>query len=371
MKVVGRPKIVNELLLKKRLDDILASRIYSNNGPYVEQLEAAVEDFLGVKYAIAVNNATSGLETCLAYLKTITSKDQILLPSFTFVGTAAAVVRSGFTPVFVDIRNDFSFDLLDLDKKITKKTAGVMPCNLFGNRNPLDYVDTDTGVFSSNPSDLFEIFDSAHALGVSDGLTGKYVGNFGNCEVISLHPTKLGGAWEGGIITTNDPKIAEFAVKYRNFGFNPMGGNQGEVSIVGGNFKMCEAQAAAALCQIENIEEILDHYYGNFIMYRDLLPPNVIICEPNTEFSNYSYVVIRCNHRDELASYLYDKGVFARTYFQPIHKMEPYKGFHKGSLPMTDLISSEVLTLPTGLDIGSEDISRICDYIREFSKIKG
>lgn len=361
--VVGKPQILNQDLFKKRVEDILYTNQYSNIGKYTQEVEDVIKEILHVNHAVAVNNATSGLEICLAYIKTKVSKTQtqVVIPSFTFVATAHAVIRAGFTPVFCDILNDFTLDIDDLDNKVCSKTAAIMPVNLFGNLNPVDIL--------TKYRDLHVVYDSAHAFNMVDDITTRYVGGFGNAEVFSFHPTKICGGMEYGVITTNDQDLADFARRYRNFGFDPAAGPHGECVSIGMNAKPNEIQSAAILCQMENIVDICEHYFQNYLIYKNNLPSSVVFCEPNVEFSNYSYIIIRSKHRDKLWQYLYDNGVFARIYFQPIHKMKPYFKV-KESLPNTELISSEVLALPTGTHISPDCILFICNLISKFSEIE-
>lgn len=359
--LIGQPKILNKSLFLKRVEDILDSKIFSNNGPYTNLLETHVGEHLSIRYAIAVNNATSALEICLAYLKSKIPFGNIIVPSFTFAATVHSVVRAGFDPVFTDIGDDFCFDTESFESRLNKDVVGIIPCNLFGNHH-------DTGYFERY-RDLFTLYDSSHAMEIFNEPANDAVGNFGNCEVFSCHPTKLTGGMEGGIITTDSEELYEFAIRYRNFGFDPDAGPQGELTeIIGSNFKINEISAAAALCQLENIEEIMCHMFDNFEAYKEHLPQWVSLCEPNTDWSNYSYVPIRVNSliRDALVDHLANHGIMARTYFRPLHKSKAYSKYNHISLPKTEQIASEIICLPTGLNIDKEDIQFIGDTIRSF-----
>jgi dTDP-4-amino-4,6-dideoxygalactose transaminase len=361
---VGKPKIINKDLFMKRVEDILNSRIFGNGGPYQSQLESSIGDYLGVKYCLAFNNATSALETALAYLKSKVGFGQVIVPSFTFASSVHSVVRAGFDPVFADVNDDFVFDLASVDMRINKNTVGIMPCNLFGNVN-------DVGFFERY-RELFTLYDSSHAFGIFDEYFNVCIGNFGNCEVFSCHPTKHTiGAFEGGLLTTNDTNLYEFALKYRNFGFTPNAGIQGDLSeVLGTNYKINELQAAAILCQFENIEDIQRHLFNNFNIYRDFLPTWVNLRDPNTFWSNFSYVPIRVSNsiRNHLVDHLHNKGILARTYFQPLHKSNAYKEkYGHLILPNTEKIAQEIICLPTGLDVGDTDVLHICRVIQEFA----
>lgn len=358
---VGKPRILNKELFLKRVEDILDSGIFANNGPYTEQLEDFIKDYLQVGHAIAVNNATSGLDICLAYLKTKHPFGQIIVPSFTFVASVHAIVRAGFEPVFADIDEDYCLDMDSVDARVNSNTVAIMPVNLFGNYNP--------PANFAKYRDLFILNDSAQAFGVFIGEENQYAGNFGNCEVTSFHPTKILGSLEAGLITTNNPELANFAVEYRNFGFKVAAGPQGEVVSIGSNYKINEISSACLLTQLENIEEIMCHYHEIYRLYQESLPKWVHLSKPNVYFSNRGYVICRVHPsiRDSLIDYLYEKGIFARTYFKPVHRTGPYiDRYGHLDLPNTNRIAQQVFALPTGLCIEPDSVKFIVDTISKF-----
>jgi dTDP-4-amino-4,6-dideoxygalactose transaminase len=361
---VGKPKLINKDLFMKRVEDILDSKVFSNQGPYQTQLESSIGRYLGVRYCLAFNNATAALETALAYLKSKVGFGQVVVPSFTFAATVHSVVRAGFDPIFADINDEYGFDTDSLDLRISKDTVGIIPCNLFGNVNDIAYFE--------RYRQLFTLYDSSHAFGIFDEYYNCCVGNFGDCEVFSCHPTKHTiGAFEGGFLTTNNADIYEFALRYRNFGFSPDAGPQGELSeVIGTNYKMNEIQAAAILCQFENTEDIRSHLFNNYGFYKDFLPSWVTLRDPNTFWSNFSYIPVRVSNsiRNHLVEYLHARGIMARTYFQPLHKTKPYRErFGHLVLPNTERIAQEIICLPTGLDVDDSDVLHICRVIQEFA----
>lgn len=360
---IGKPRILNKDLFLKRIEDILFTGKFSNNGPYVEEMENYFSQYYGARFVIALNNATSALDVALAYLKTKVPFGQVVTPSFTFVSAVHSIVRAGFEPVFCDINDDFTYNRESIDLRINKDTAGLLIPNLFGNLADFDYIE-------QKYKGLFTISDSAHALGVYSQDLDRSVGQFGDCEVISHHPTKMAGAFEGGLLCTYDKDLYDFAMQYRNFGYDHTSVHpQGHLASIGTNFKMNEIQAAAILCQLESLEDIHAHYFNNWQTYKASLPEQVKLTEPNEYFSNFSYVICRVDSRlrDKLVDWLIDNSIHARTYFQPIHKMEPYKEkYGHIQLPNTERLSSEVLALPTGLAVEDRDIVKICNVIKEF-----
>lgn len=357
--VVGKPAVLNKDLLYKRIQDIIDSKVYSNDGPYCRALEEYFCSLYNCRYAIAVNNATSALEACLAYYKQRVPHGNVIVPSFTFAATVNSVVNMGYEPLFCDIGEDYCFDLNSF-KDRSYSSVGAIPTSLFGNL--VDHV-----ALSSYQG--FQIFDSAQALNVCDEDTVSYVGNFGDCEIISFHPTKICGAFEAGIISTTNKDIYEFLLEYRNFGFKVNSKSlQGELNSVGRNIKLNEVSAAGVLTQLEVIEDIQAHYYANYLSYKAKLPEWIKLSQPNVYFSNFSYIICRVHEaiRGSLIQYLYSKDIFARTYFTPVHRTKAYEKYNHIVLPNTERIAKQVLALPTGLTIEAEDIDYICQTIKEF-----
>lgn len=358
---VGKPHILNKDLFLKRVEDILESGFFTNNYQYTQFLEDFIKDYYHIPYAVAVNNATSALDISLAFLKQKYPFGQIIVPSFTFAASVHSIVRAGFEPIFADIDDNFCLDMESVDSRVNSKTVAIMPVNLFGNYNNPD----NFKIYR----DLFIINDSAQAINIFLENQDQYSGNFGDCEILSGHSTKLMGAFEAGILCTNNEEIAKFAIEHRNFGFKVDAGPQGELNSIGTNYKINEISAAGFLCQLECVEDIQDEYYQNFQQYKQNLPDWIKLSEPNVYFSNYSYVVTRVHPaiRDDLVNFLYAKGVHARTYFQPIHLSKPYRekyGHH--ILENTERIADQVVVLPTGLCIATEDVVKIISIIQEF-----
>lgn len=361
---VGKPKILNEALFKKRVDDILATGIYSNVAHYSIEVENFVESLLDVNNAVLLSNATVGLEAVLHYLRLKNPFGQILVPSFTFIASVNSILRSGFDPLFVDIDDDYCMSPEDALYKLNPNVVGAMCVNLFGNV-------CDHHQLSQLGVPL--IYDSAHAVGVYDEAESRYVGGSGLAEVMSFHPTKLISGFSGGVVTTKDYELAKFLKRYRNFGFEYNSGQpQGEyTNVIGSNCKLDEISAAAILCQLECREDIQSHYFDNFVTYKNHLPEWARIMEPNQVFSNFSYIIIRVHgaFRNQLVEYLMENGIHARTYFQPVHKTAAYKErFGHLVLPNTERLAAEVIALPTGLTISQEDVVKICGIIDRFGQ---
>lgn len=344
---VGKPKLFNRDLLFKRIQDILDSSIWTNNGQYVEAAESYLEEYLGAKHVIMVSNATVGLEMALSLYS---DPGRVCsLPSFTFVATVLAAKRAGFSIQYHDIDDHYLID----DSNVPIDNV-LIPCNLFGNiKTSLNHLGQT-------------VFDNAHALSVCNQDSGQYAGSDCTLSVFSLHSTKVCGVGEGGFITTFEDGIAEYLREFRNFGYIPgSGAREGLLGWVEGtNAKMSEFQAAIALTQLENLQEIIEYYFNIHKEYERLLPD--LIKPKNTMFSNFSYVVAELGNRDRIIEELNKSNIFPRSYFTPLHQVPAH--YQDVFLPNTERIAKKIMCLPTGLTIQMSDVKFICSKIREAQK---
>lgn len=360
---VGRPNIGDRWRLIQRMAEVLDNRWLSNNGPMVQEFEHKLEEFLGVRHAIAMCNATVGLEIAI---RAAGLSGEVIVPSFTFVATAHALQWQGITPVFADVDPEtHSLDPSRVEEMITPNTTGIIGVHVWGNPcavTPLTEIARKHG--------LKLIFDAAHAFACSS--KGQMIGNFGDAEVFSFHATKFLNTFEGGAVTTNDDDLARRMRLMKNFGFAGVD----SVIYIGTNGKMSEIAAAMGLTGLESLDEFVAINKRNHDAY--LANLNIPGMSPfrydETERNNWQYVVFRVDpnvcglSRDELVETLQAENVLARKYFHPgCHKMEPYRSNfpHAGLLlPATELLSSQVLALPTGTAVGVEQIEKVCGIIR-------
>jgi len=349
---VGRPNIGDREELHESLDRILDSLWLTNDGPSVQVLESEVKQLLGVGHCVAVANGTLGLEIAARAL--FDSGGHVIVPSFTFIATSHALDWVGLKPVFADINpNTHILDPKDVEAKINEDTVGILGVHVWGTPcAPL----TLERLAAKYELKLF--FDAAHAFDCR-------VGGYGSCEVFSLHATKFWNSFEGGLVTTNDSELAAKLRQLRNFGF-ACDGTHNVVS-VGINAKMSEIHAAAGLTNLIASQTFVGRNRDNYQCYGWHLAPVSGIRLYDHEFtSNYQYMVIEVMEgpltADNLRNILWAENVRARRYFSPpCHEAEPYRGRY--NLPNTDLVSSRVLVLPTGMAVDRQDITKICDII--------
>jgi len=361
---VGRPNIGDPTALRQRLEVILDRRWLTNNGPYVEEFERRVADMLGVSHCIATCNATTALQIAA---RALGLRGEVIVPSFTFVGTVHALHWLGITPVFCDIDPlTHNIDPRRLEALITRRTTGLVCVHLWG--RPCDVGSLND---IAKKHGLRLLFDAAHAVGCALG--NRMIGSFGDAEVLSFHATKIVNAFEGGAITTSDDAIASCARLLRNFGFV----DEDVTASEGINGKMSEASAAMGLTSLDSLDAFIEANQQNYAAYARALadlPGVTLLAYNQRQRHNHHYVVLEIDEesarisRDLLQRILRTENVLARRYFFPgCHRMEPYRTIDPDAgraLPQTEIVAGRVLQLPTGTAVGVDTIEEICAIIR-------
>jgi len=357
---VGRPNLGDRAKFLARVETMLDNRWLSNNGPFVQEFEAKIAEFAGVKHCIAMCNATIALEIAI---RAAGMTGEVIVPAFTFIATAHALQWQEITPVFCDIDPvTHNLDPARVEELITPKTTGIIGVHVWGRPCNVDAL-----VEIAERRNLKLMFDSAHAFGCSH--KGKMVGGFGLAEVFSFHATKFFNTLEGGAVVTNDDDLAAKIRLMKNFGFS----GYDNVIYIGTNGKMTEVNAAMGLTNLESLDDFIAVNRRNYEAYRDCLsdiPGLSLIQYDETETNNYHYVVVEIDElqtgisRDELIKVLGAENILARRYFYPgCHRMEPYRSNYPHArllLPETEKMSQRVLVLPSGTAVSTDDISVIC-----------
>ncbi len=361
---VGRPNIGNRERLLARINDLLDRRWLTNDGPYVQQLERELADFLGVKHCIAMCNATVALEITI---RAAGLSGEVIIPSFTFIATAHALQWQKITPVFCDIDpRDHMIDPRRVEELITPRTSGIIGVHLWG--QPCD---TDALAEIANRHKLRLMFDAAHGLACSHN--GRMLGSFGDAEVFSFHATKFFNTFEGGAVTTNDDELAARIRLMKNFGFS----GYDNVIYIGINGKMSELSAVMGLTGLESLDDFVSVNRRNYQQYQTEMasvPGVKMLSFDEREQSNYQYIVLEIDEsitgvsRDQLLKILWAENVIARRYFYPgCHRMEPYRSYFPQArllLPETEKLVKRVLVLPTGTAVRVKQIAAIGQVMR-------
>jgi dTDP-4-amino-4,6-dideoxygalactose transaminase len=363
---VGRPNLPDKDKLLKRFSDVINSGWITNDGPLVRELENKIANYLGVKHCICVCNATIGLELVQ---RALNLSGEVIIPSFTFIATANSLRWQKIDPVFCDIKpEDHLIDPSKIEMLITPRTSAIMAVPIWG--QACDYSELEKIAQRHN---LKLIFDSAHAFGCKSG--DRYIGEFGDAEVFSLHATKYFSTGEGGLITTNSDALSEKLKYMRNFGFD---GYDKTVSL-GTNAKMSEFTAAYGLSALDNLENVLNQNKSVYKSYLEIFKDSAEIKfleYDDANSSNFHYIVTRVDslYRDQIVDYYHQNNIFVRKYFYPgCHRLEPYisdKKYSDQKLPNTEKISSEIIIFPNGNQISEQDVLFFFKKFRNFhSKI--
>jgi dTDP-4-amino-4,6-dideoxygalactose transaminase len=346
------------------MEDMLDRKWLTNNGPFVQDFEEAVADYLDVKHCVAMCNGTIGLEIAV---RALDLEGEVIVPAYTFVATAHCLQWQEIRPVFCDI--DPATHCLDpeqVERHITPRTTGILGTQTWGQPCEVDALRQ-----IADAHDLRLMYDAAHALGCS--YEGTMIGNFGDAEVFSFHATKFVNSFEGGAVTTNDDELAEKMRLMRNFGFEGMD----NVNYIGINGKMSEPAAAMGLTSLESIDEFIAVNRRNYEAYQrelDVIPGIKLFTYDGEQRNNYQYIILEVDEaeigltRDELMQVLLAENVKARRYFYPgVHRMEPYDSYYPNAgmmLPETEALCDRVLVMPTGTAVGKDDIAEIGRIVR-------
>jgi dTDP-4-amino-4,6-dideoxygalactose transaminase len=344
------------------LTEIWESRQLTNGGPFHQQFEEALRQYLGVPYVSLFANGTLALMTALQALRVT---GEVITTPYTFAATTHALLWNGIKPVFVDIRRDtcnLNEDLIEA--AITARTTAILPVHCYGNpcaRERLRQIADTYG--------LKLIYDAAHAFGVSVG--GHSLLEHGDVAMLSFHATKVFNTFEGGAIICHDLKLKQRIDYLKNFGFAD------EVTVVapGINGKMNEFQAALGLLQLKHVSHALAARVEIEQRYRQALASVAgVQCLPTAEGvkpnGGYFPVLIDADYpisRDQLYEEFRRRDIRVRRYFYPlISNLPMYRGIASAApanLPVATTAAKGVLCLPIYPDLSREELDRIIDIM--------
>lgn len=349
---------------KPYLEQIWNNKILTNGGPFHQQLEKALGEYLGVPHVALFSNGTLGLITALQALR-ITG--EVITTPYSFVATAHSLLWHGNKPVFVDIDPDtLNIDPAKIEAAITPQTTAIMPVHCYGQPCDVEAIQRIADNYN-----LRIIYDAAHAFGVKykDHSLLKY----GDLSVLSFHATKVFNTFEGGAIVCPDAKTKQRIDHLKNFGFVD------EVTVVapGINGKMSEVNAAFGMLQLQHIDGALARRREIDFRYREgLADVEGIKCLGGSgeQATNHSYFPLMVTQayrlsRDALYEKLKAKNIFGRRYFYPLISDFPmYRGLpsaHPENLPVARKASQQVLCLPIYPTLTDDDVDSVISAIRE------
>jgi len=339
------------------------------NAGLVCRLEAAVAERLSVKHCVAVSSCTSGL---MMVLRALGLEGEVILPSFTFFATGHSVLWNGLKPVFADCDpHTWNINPAEVERKITADTSAILAVHMYG--NPCDVAELEAIARRHN---LKLVFDAAHAFGTH--YRGVPTGSFGDAEVFSLSPTKLLVAGEGGLVTTNDAKLAAAVRAMRNYGdvgaYNP--------KWLGLNARMTEFNAAMALAGLPLVKAKVQRRSQIAQMYTEKLShiPGIRFqkVDPGDTHTYKDYSVLVVPEivgltRDLLAESLRTENIETKKYFYPpLHQQHLYSIFHEfgaTDLAQTEHVANNVLSLPIYESLPDETICIIADTFERIVRL--
>lgn len=327
-------------------------------GPDVEAFERQSAEYIGAKFAISCASGTDALLLALMALE-IGPEDEVITTPFTFVATIGSIVRLGAKPVFVDIDPvTFNLDPAQLERAITPRTRAIMPVHLFGLSADMDPV-----LAVAKEHGLPVVEDAAQAIGAA--YHGRQVGTFGAFGCYSFFPSKnLGAAGDGGLLTTNDPELADRIKVLRGHGSR----QRYYYDVIGTNSRLDSIQAAILRVKLRYLDSWTEGRQRNAETYRELFAESGLTTKiklptaPDGLRHIYNQFTIRTPKRDELKRHLQDKGIPSEIYYPlPLHlqKAFAYLGHKEGDFPISEAAGHEVLSLPIYPELRHEHLEAV------------
>ena len=371
---------VNEPLLEHReleyVTDCVRTGWISSAGRYIEEFEEKWAQYCGRRYGVTVSNGTVALQVAVAALG-LNPGDEVILPTFTIISCALAVISNGGTPVLVDSDpRTWCMDTSKIEEKITQRTRAIMPVHIYGHP-----VDMDPVLELAQKYGLSIIEDAAEVHGAeylsgrhSDQPVWKRCGGFGTLSCFSFYANKLITTGEGGMVLTDDLVLADKARSLRNLCFQPQRRFYHEE--LGFNFRLTNLQAAMGLAQVERIEEIIERkrWMGGEYSVRlaDINGLQLPVEESWARNVYWMYGIVLGKETGldaaAFAQNLRDRGIETRPFFLGMHE-QPV--FHERELflhehyPVAENIARQGLYLPSGLALTEKQLSQVCDAVSE------
>ncbi|MBL8089171.1 MAG: DegT/DnrJ/EryC1/StrS family aminotransferase [Anaerolineales bacterium] len=330
--------------IKKEIDSAVLSTLESGHfilGPKVTKFEEDIASLLNLDFAVGLASGTDALVLALRALD-IGAGDEVIIPAYTFFATAGTVMSVGAKPVMVDIDpQTYQIDVNKIEVAITSKTKAIIPVHLYGHpaeMNPILEI--------ARKHNLKVIEDNAQGFGAE--YLGKKTGSFGDIGCLSFFPTKnLGAFGDGGMVVTNDSKLAERMRMLRTHGWKKKYYSEE----VGYNSRLDAIQAAILQAKLPHLDSWNDKRRELAKRYNEHLASLDIVTPLEKEWAKHVYhlYIIRSEKRDALQKFLKEKGIASEVYYPiPPHLSEPCKkfGYKEGDFPFAEQASQETLALP-------------------------
>lgn len=369
---------VNEPLLngneKKYLCECIDTGWISSEGPFVKEFEQKMSDTVDRKYGIAVSSGTAALEIAIQALE-IGPGDEVIMPTFTIISCAMAVTKAGANPILIDSDiYTWNMNVDEIEAKITPKTKAIMIVHLYGLPIQVDKVLTLAKKYNLNV-----IEDAAEMHGQT--YNGKHCGSFGDISIFSFYPNKHVTTGEGGMVVTNDEKLAERCRMLRNLCFRKdVRYIHDEIS---DNYRFTNLQAALGLAQLERLDEFIERKrkMGRYYTERLREVKGLILPIEKTGYAEniywvYGIVIDKSIHADNrvIQKLLTEEGIGTRTFFWCMHEQPVYqkKGlFINETYPTAEYLARKGFYIPSGLALTEKQMDQVVLGIKKvMQKIK-
>lgn len=360
-------------VVEPAIREMLTNGRVTNFGPFVTAFEREAEAYLGTSVA-TTSSGTMGLLFALTALG-LKRDEKVLLPSFTFMATAQAVLYAGGIPVFAEIEEDLTLSPADVERKLGEDSRialviGVHNYGLPCRTEELQVVVEAAARKRGRPISL--LYDAAHAFGSS--AHGRRVGTFGNAEVFSLSVTKALVSVEGGMVSSTDPEVIRVIKKMRNYGIE----DKYDAHYAGMNGKMSELHAVIGLHNLRKLDaniaarQVAARYYLERIEGRtrfQTLPWPTGVVHTFKDLTVLTPPELD-GKRDDVISFLKDRGVETRAYFYPpVHQQRFFQPYADRALPRTESLSRRVITLPFFTTITTGEMDYVVEVLAEAEQV--
>ncbi|MDN5310370.1 MAG: hypothetical protein PWP14_1764 [Methanolobus sp.] len=343
-------------------------------GPKISEFEKGICDYVGCRYAVAVNSGTSALDIAVASLGLPAGSEVITTP-FTFAATSNSLLYNNLKPVFADIKKDTrNIDPQDIKRRITPKTKAIICVDFAG--HPCDIKEIKE---IADEHDFWLIEDASHAFGAS--YHGKKIGNFADLTVYSFHPVKPITTGEGGAVVTNNQELAEKVRLLRSHGidkdassrYGPDAGWAYDMKMLGRNYRITDIQAALGISQLKKIDAFIERRNEIAKLYNELLSECEFVEIPITKESMkhgwhiYTVLLNESVNRNELFRYMRKNDIGVNVHYIPIYHFTYYQNnfnFSANDFPITENVFKRIITLPIYPSMKDEDVKLVVKTLK-------
>ena len=337
-------------------------------GPKMAEFEKKTAAYVGRRYAISANSGTSALFLCMQALG-IGPGDEVITTPFTFIASINCILMVGAKPVLVDIDpQNLNIAPAGIEEKITDRTKAILPVVVFGNPAGLDEV-----CAIAQKHNLPVVEDSCEGIGSE--LKGKKVGSFGTMSTFAFYPNKQMTSGEGGMIVTDDEKLAQMCISLRNQG-RAIGGGWLAHERMGYNFRLSDINCALGITQLGRLEEFIEKRQRVAKWYQEKLASDsrliVPVAPADCRVSWFVFVVRLVDKyaqkRNDILKAMTDVDIGVSNYFPPI-TLQPFMveqfGYKDGDFPVTDPVCKSTIALPFYNNLKRDEVETVCDTLQK------